>query len=143
VLYICNALHCHIIANMLWQRTVSLEIKLCHMTLRATSFNSKLCTVSSHRSLPYSPRPQRKMAYRLSAAFHWLVYWSCKRRGIRHRWSLKGVFMVLQFFYYHRHFAFPAYNFILQLFLHLILVNPLDSSSLIKIPFTFSFTLPA
>ena len=30
-------------------------------------------------------------------SFQWLVYWSWQRRGIRHRWYLKGQTMVSAF----------------------------------------------
>ena len=34
------------------------------------------------------------MSEEVKRSFKWLVYWSWQRRGIRHRWTLKGITMV-------------------------------------------------
>ena len=34
------------------------------------------------------------MLEEVKRSFKWLVYWSWQRRGIRHRWTLKGITMV-------------------------------------------------
>ena len=97
-LKLCIMYHLSLIATHYMTRShYNYSISWLHSVSRhiATSFKTK-CTVSSNCIIRYS-HLQRKMAYRASTAFQWLVYWSWQRRGIRHRWSLKGVFMVQWF----------------------------------------------